>query len=45
MILTFAARPPEWRSAFVDHIRSRRFAVVVHGRARWEAVKNKEVDL
>jgi Tfp pilus assembly protein PilP len=44
MVTTFAARPPEWRHAFVEHVRHRRFAVVAHGRARWEACKKGEIE-
>ncbi|MGE4195966.1 MAG: hypothetical protein AB7G11_02425 [Phycisphaerales bacterium] len=42
---TFAQRPPEWRFAFLAWFRSHRYAAIVHGRARWEGVKAKEIDL
>lgn len=45
LFATFAARPIEWRQALVRHIASRRYAVVVRGRDRWEQVKAKEIDL
>jgi len=45
LLQVFEVRPPEWRYAFVNHIASRRYAVVALGRQRWEQVKNKEVDL
>lgn len=45
LLATFAVRPAEWRHAFVDHIHTHRYAVLVFGRARWEAVKAKEVEL
>lgn len=45
MLATFAARPPEWRFAFLQHINTHSFAVLVHGRARWELVKSREAEL
>jgi hypothetical protein len=45
LIETFAARPPEWRHAFLSYIETRRYAVLVRGRARWERVKRGECEL
>lgn len=42
---TFTIRPPEWRFAFLQYIDTHSYAVLVHGRARWELVKKKEVEL
>ena len=41
----FAVRPPEWRFGFLQHIASHSYAVIVHGRARWERVKSQEIEL
>jgi hypothetical protein len=45
MLATFATRPHEWRMALIDYITTHRHAVLVHGRARWQQVKVKEIDL
>lgn len=42
---TFTVRPPEWRHAFLHYVAAHRFAVIAHGRARWELVKAREVEL
>lgn len=42
---TFAVRPHEWRMDLINYINTHRYAVLVHGRARWEQVKTKEVEL
>ena len=42
---TFAARPIEWRQAFVRYCRTHRIALVVHVRRRWELVKKGAVEL
>lgn len=41
----FAARPIEWRQAFVRWCRSHRYPLVVHARARWESIKKGQVEL
>ena len=45
LISTFAVRPAEWRHALLRYLHTHRYAVLVHGRARWEQVKAKEVEL
>lgn len=45
LLSQFESRPPEWRQRFVRYVNDHRMAVIVHGRARWNAVKGKEVDL
>jgi len=45
LLETFAVRPPEWRHAFLHHVHSRRYAVIVRARARWEAVKAGRAEL
>lgn len=45
VIETFAVRPAEWRHELLAYIATHRYAVVARGRARWEQVKRKEVDL
>ena len=45
VIETFAVRTPEWRHEFLAYVATHRYAVVARGRARWEQVKSKEVDL
>ena len=45
LLSQFDARPPEWRQRFARYVNDHRMAVIVHGRARWSAVKGKEVDL
>jgi hypothetical protein len=45
LLTTFPQRTPEWRQAYLDYFRSHRHAVLVHGRARWEQVKAKAVEL
>lgn len=42
---TWAARPPEWRHAFLGYVASHRYAVLAHGRQRWDEVKAKRVEL
>lgn len=42
---TFAARPVEWRQAYVRYCRTHRIALVVHVRRRWELVKKGQVEL
>ena len=42
---TFAVRPSEWRHSLIAYLRSHRYAVLTHGRARWEAIKKKAVEL
>lgn len=39
------ARPAEWRYALLNHCRSHQYAVLTHGRARWEQVKAGRVEL
>lgn len=39
------SRPPEWRHAFLGYIKSHTYAVLAHGRARWEEVKEGKVEL
>lgn len=41
----WAVWPPETRHAFLGYIGSHKYAVLTHGRARWERVKRKECDL
>lgn len=45
ILQTSNVRTPEWRFAFLHHIRTHAYAVLVHGRARWESVKKGTVDL
>lgn len=45
LLSTFPERTPEWRFAYLDYFRTHRHAVLVHGRARWELVKKKAVEL
>lgn len=45
LLETFAVRPPEWRRAFVRYCQTRTLALIVHGRRRWEGVKNGSVEL
>jgi hypothetical protein len=42
---TWEARPVEWRNAFLAYIRMHRYAVLTHGRARWDGVKEGAVAL
>jgi len=42
---TFAMRPAAWRLAFIAHIQTHRYPVIVHGRRRWEQVKSGEAEL
>ena len=41
----WAVRPPEWRHAFLNYVGTHRYALLTHGRARWESYKAKEIDL
>lgn len=45
LLSQFAARPVEWRQRFVRYVNAHRLALLVHGRARWEQVKAKAVEL
>lgn len=45
LLETFLVRPPEWRQEFLHYIGTHRLAVVVRGKARWDLVKNKEIEL
>ena len=42
---TWGMRDPEWRHALLAYIATHRFALLTHGRARWEDVKGKKVEL
>lgn len=42
---TWAVRPPEWRYALLTYCRQHRYAVIQHGRARWDLVKKGEAEL
>lgn len=44
-VQTWAVRPPEWRHSLLNYCRSHRYPLLTHGRARWELVKSKEVEL
>jgi len=43
--LTWAVRTAEWRLVLLHYISTHQYAVLTHGRARWEQVKTKEVEL
>ncbi len=45
MLAQYATRPPELRQDFVNYCGTHRFAVLSHGRARWEQIKTKAVEL
>lgn len=45
MIEVFAARPTEWRFAFLAYINTHRTPLLVHSRSRWEGVKKGTVEL
>jgi hypothetical protein len=42
---TWAVRPPEWRHALLGYFGAHKYAVLTHGRARWEEVKAGRVEL
>lgn len=42
---TWAVRPPEWRHSFLGYVGTHRFALLSHGRARWDLVKKRQVEL
>ena len=44
-VLTYRERPDSWRQQFVRWIGTNTFAVLSHGRARWELVKKGEAEL
>ena len=45
LISIFGVRPPAWRMALLNYLGTHRYAVLVHGRARWEDVKARRIDL
>lgn len=45
MLQTFAVRPTEWRHSLLGYVRSHHYALLTHGRARWELVKKGECEL
>lgn len=45
LLATIGVRPQPWRQEFAHHLVAHRYAVLVHGRARWERVKSKEAEL
>ena len=45
VITTMESRPAEWRHGFLTYLRSHSYAVLAHGRARWEQVKAREIEL
>ena len=45
IIGTLNVAKPEDRFAFIHHIQTHRYSVLVHGRQRWERVKAKEIEL
>jgi hypothetical protein len=45
MLSAWQTWPDETLHALLNYVRSHLYAVVTHGRARWERVKKKEIDL
>ncbi len=45
LLESWANRPPEWRQAFLHYITTHRIPLLVHGRKRWEEVKEAKIEL